>query len=477
MAADPDPRRPPIGERAPRYAREPLPEPPPQITARSVSLGEAASLAAASLALADAVHALRDEARDPSAVTRFEIRIGAVDPLAWLAAQPDEVRLYWEDRDGERCFAGVGLAMTLDGTDFGVLTAAGADLPWMFSGRFDPARPPAVEWERFGAVRCYLPAIELSRCGEAIRLACHVAAAEGSGQQVAGALRELRQPGGPRPIGRLEASWGGAMKGSWADGVGRVLQRIRSRELQKAVLARRVRLRTPDDLCAVSLLQALSSDHPETFRFCLQLERDAALVGASPELLYRRRSHSVQSDALAGTRPRGTDDDDDRRLAAELHSSRKEEREHQLVCEHVQSRLTPLCSELRSADQPTIRRLSNVQHLRTEFAGTLRDGVTDAEILTRLHPTPAVCGLPAPEALAEIAACEDFDRGLYGGPIGWLGPDEAHCAVAIRCGLLNRRELSIYAGAGIVEGSSAATEWDETVSKLEAFSSVLGARA
>ena len=107
------------------------------------------------------------------------------------------------------------------------------------------------------------------------------------------------------------------------------------------------------------------------------------------------------------------------------------------------------------------------------FEGTLRDGVGDAELLTALHPTPAVGGYPTDRAVREIAEREPFDRGWYAGPVGWVGRDGAEFAVAIRSGLVEGSTLSVFAGAGIVAGSVPGNEWEELDYKISHFTQAL----
>ena len=91
-----------------------------------------------------------------------------------------------------------------------------------------------------------------------------------------------------------------------------------------------------------------------------------------------------------------------------------------------------------------------------------------------LHPTPAVGGYPTDQALDAIRAREPFDRGWYAGPLGWIGTHGAEFTVAIRSGLVQRRRLALFSGAGIVEGSVPAWEWEEIEQKIGDFVRVLG---
>jgi menaquinone-specific isochorismate synthase len=91
-----------------------------------------------------------------------------------------------------------------------------------------------------------------------------------------------------------------------------------------------------------------------------------------------------------------------------------------------------------------------------------------------LHPTPAVGGYPTSAALTAIRDLEPFDRGWYAGPVGWVGSRGAEFAVALRCGLVRGSSLSLYSGAGIVEGSHPAEEWNEIEQKISDFIRIFG---
>ena len=97
------------------------------------------------------------------------------------------------------------------------------------------------------------------------------------------------------------------------------------------------------------------------------------------------------------------------------------------------------------------------------------------DVLQALHPTPAVGGYPQVEAMQAIHEREPFDRGWYAGPVGWVGRDEAEFTVAIRSGLVQGRQLTLYAGAGIVCGSKPELEWEEIEQKISDFKALLEA--
>ena len=156
----------------------------------------------------------------------------------------------------------------------------------------------------------------------------------------------------------------------------------------------------------------------------------------------------------------------DARLEAELLRSDKELREHRYVHASIAASLRELCSRVSTQEAVRVRKLAHVQHLHTSFHGTLRPGVGLAQVLQRLHPTPAVGGYPACGVTGLIGALEGFDRGWYAGPVGWISAGAAEFAVAIRAGVAAGDTLHLYAGNGIVRGSTADAEWAEMEQKI-----------
>ena len=132
-----------------------------------------------------------------------------------------------------------------------------------------------------------------------------------------------------------------------------------------------------------------------------------------------------------------------------------------------------MCSDFKHEKAPGILTLPNGHHLITRFQGQLKDGINDEDILQFLHPTPALGGTPRKEAMDMIRRLEGFSRGWYGAPIGYVGLDWAEFVVGIRSGLARGKNLSVFAGAGIVQGSEAAAEWDEVENKISNFIKII----
>jgi len=258
----------------------------------------------------------------------------------------------------------------------------------------------------------------------------------------------------------------------WTESVRRILAAIDSGEVRKVVLARELVVEAGGRFDRRVILDRLRRSHPSCFTYAA-----GNFLGASPELLIRRRGNEVSSCPMAGTVRRGDTPEEDEALVAGLRRSVKEAEEHRLLVEAVVSALAPVCAEPPTAGEPDVVRFPTVSHLATRVSGVLRDPALSALALAgRLHPTPAVGGLPRSEALAAIADLEGFDRGLYAGPVGWVDANgDGEWAVALRGAQLDGSRARLIAGAGIVAGSDPDAEWAETEAKFRPMLAAVGA--
>ena len=263
-----------------------------------------------------------------------------------------------------------------------------------------------------------------------------------------------------------------AGRAAWTESVRRILSAIDAGEVRKVVLARQLVVEAGAPFDRLAILDRLRRGHPSCFTYAA-----GGFVGASPELLVRRRGDDVASCPMAGTVQRGATPEEDEALTATLRRSVKEAEEHRLLVEAVVSALAPVCVGPPAAGEPDVVRFPTVAHLATRVSGVLREPAPSALALAGLlHPTPAVGGLPRVEALAAIAALEEFDRGLYAGPVGWVDANgDGEWAVALRGAQLDGRRARLAAGAGIVAGSDPEAEWAETEAKLRPMLAAVGA--
>jgi menaquinone-specific isochorismate synthase len=247
---------------------------------------------------------------------------------------------------------------------------------------------------------------------------------------------------------------------------------VRAGSLQKAVIAREVLVRSNAPIDVHAVLLRLRASFGSSYRYSID-----GFIGASPELLVRVDGNTVESHPLAGTAPRTGDPATDARVAAELIASTKNQVEHRAVIDMVHDTLLPWCSFLDWEPEPSIVAVANVQHLGSRVEGHLSDPRPNVLDLVRaLSPTPALGGAPRAEALALIAAVEGFERGRYGGAVGWVdAAGNGTWAVAIRCAELSadRRTARLVAGGGIVAESEPLAELAETQAKLQAMLSAI----
>ncbi|XP_052116277.1 isochorismate synthase 2, chloroplastic isoform X4 [Arachis duranensis] len=221
-----------------------------------------------------------------------------------------------------------------------------------------------------------------------------------------------------------------------------------------------------------SLLTKVESEN--AYQFLLQPPNAPAFIGNTPEQLFHRKWLHITSEALAGTRARGVSIALDRQIELDLLTSPKDDIEFTIVRDTIRRKLEGVCEKVVIKPKKMIRKLPRIQHLFAQLASRLRSEEDEFEILSSLHPSPAVCGFPTEEAQLLIAKTEVFDRGMYGGPVGWFGGGESEFAVGIRSALVEKDHGAlIYAGTGIVEGSNPYLEWDELELKTSQFTKLL----
>ncbi len=243
---------------------------------------------------------------------------------------------------------------------------------------------------------------------------------------------------------------------------------VRAGALTKAVIARPIVVRSSAPIDISAVLKRLRASFGSSYRFSID-----GFIGASPELLVEVDGPVVRSHPLAGTAPRTGDVDNDDRIAAALIASTKNQIEHRVVIDVVHDTLLPWASYLDWEPEPSIVTVANVQHLGTRMEGMLsQPGPTVVELVRALSPTPALGGHPRDAAIELIQRVEGFERGRYGGAVGWVDAGgNGTWAVAIRCAELSddRHSARLVAGGGIVADSDPLAELAETQAKFQAM--------
>jgi menaquinone-specific isochorismate synthase len=455
-------------------------------------LGENGAAPGASWLLADRVSRALSDARleslaDPvERIARLAVPAGRIDPFRWLSEQRMFPKVYWSGREDRAGVAAVGIADLREAGVSGSLSKLLGSLPdsgvsgarYYGGARFDPLGQPDEEWAAFSAYRFVLPRFELHAGETETMLVCNLVLPRNmdDASKIVQEIEDLSLPERasgallPAPIFREDSP---DFQG-WRENVERALVAFSEGRLGKVVLARRAEFGFCRDLDPTLLLESLKAATPGCFHFYAEPEDGIAFLGASPERLFRREGRAVESEAVAGTRPRGVSSAEDEGLRDDLLHSAKDRSEHTYVSKGLREALEPLCEELEIEDCVSEMMLARGRHLRSKVSGTLRDGVTDAALLAAMHPTPAVGGHPRSEALEHIHALEPFDRGWYAGPVGWIGAEDSEFAVGIRSGLVRGRTLALFSGAGIVAGSVPDEEWAEIEQKIGDFTGMFG---
>ncbi|MDZ4858501.1 MAG: isochorismate synthase [Candidatus Hydrogenedentes bacterium] len=448
------------------------------------------SLAKRALAtLLDQAFASAAGVHKPRRILRCEVPVEGVSPLAWLDAQGDRSRGYWCDREREFELAGVGTADIITAevlTDYDALfdqlrvsiASVHPHLHYYGGMRFSPTTPPVEKWLPFGAYRFVLPRFEVLGRGDQTYLACNAVFSERDDnllREIHDALEAMPFPGDDdvREIARATARRDAPEQHDWDQLIEQTLAEIRRGAVEKAVLARETTFTCRERVDPVSLLRRLDAAASHAYRFCFQPRPGVAFIGISPERLYKRQDRYIRTEAVAGTCLATGDESSDAARAAKLLASEKDRREHRHVIDAISGELATRCHAVHVQPEVSVMCLARYQHLSASIEGILDHFHTDAELLRALHPTPAVGGVPRHAALEWISRNEPFDRGWYAGPVGWVGCDSAEFAVAIRSALVTGNTVHAYTGAGIVEGSTPSSEWDELENKLAPYAAIL----
>jgi salicylate biosynthesis isochorismate synthase/menaquinone-specific isochorismate synthase len=353
----------------------------------------------------------------------------------------------------------------------------GAGPVWVGGFAFADDGGAEPQWSSFPPALLVMPELILHRAGGRTHLTlCAIAASgtqpEGVVARLGARLAALVETPLPLvdPHPTSEAQIASALPPErFERAVAQGVQRIRSGELEKVVLAREVAVDAPRAHDPAALYGALREVFPSCFCFCWG-SPEAAFLAASPELLVRRAGAGATTVALAGSTRRSADPSVDDHLGEQLLRSAKDRAEHSIVVRRIERALAPHSVWVEAAPEPGLVKVANIQHLATPIHAQLSESRSAVELAAILHPTPAVGGEPRDRALAVIDQLEGLDRGWYAGPVGWMDTTEdGEFCVAIRSALLRDRTAHLFAGNGIVADSDPEAELAETEVKLGAL--------
>ena len=221
----------------------------------------------------------------------------------------------------------------------------------------------------------------------------------------------------------------------------------------------------------VDVYRALRALNPSPYMYFLDTGT-TQVVGSSPEILARLQGGTVTVRPIAGTRPRGKTVEEDHALEAELLADPKERAEHLMLIDLGRNDVGRISEpgSVQVGEQFVIERYSHVMHIVSEVTGTLKPGLSYADVLRATFPAGTVSGAPKIRALEIIRELEPVKRNVYSGAVGYIGwHGDADTAIAIRTAVIQDGRLHVQAGGGVVFDSDPDAEWQETMNKGRAL--------
>jgi anthranilate synthase component 1 len=244
---------------------------------------------------------------------------------------------------------------------------------------------------------------------------------------------------------------------------------VREGEIIQVVLSQRLQAKKTVD--SFDLYRALRIINPSPYMFYLHLGKQV-LVGSSPEVLVRLEGKKIELRPIAGTRPRGRNEQDDQRLEKELLMDPKERAEHVMLVDLGRNDVGRVAriGSVEVNEQMVIEKYSHVMHIVSNIQGLLKKGKDAFSVLRAAFPAGTVTGAPKIRAMEIIEELEGTKRGPYAGSVGYFSfSGNMDMCITIRTIIINRDRIYLQAGAGIVADSRAEREYRETINKTEAL--------
>ncbi len=230
------------------------------------------------------------------------------------------------------------------------------------------------------------------------------------------------------------------------------------------------RFSAPAPVEAFSVYRGLRAVNPSPYMYFLEFG-DFQIAGASPEPLVKVQGRQVETRPIAGTYPRGSDEEEDRRLAERLVNDPKERSEHVMLVDLGRNDLGRVCEygSVSVDELMVVETYSHVLHIVSQVSGTLREGVGAMDVLRSALPAGTLSGAPKVRAMQIIDELEPVKRCSYGGAIGYLSWNgDLDTAIHIRTVVVKDGEIHVQAGGGTVADAKPAYEYNESVNKAKA---------
>lgn len=306
------------------------------------------------------------------------------------------------------------------------------------------------------------------------------AAYDSASSEIDRTIRQLRSGAALAPLD-LDASAPAATgvssydKDKYLADVERIKEYILAGDCFQVLLARRITV--PHDFDGTSLYRAIRALNPSPYMYHLILD-GVEIVGSSPELQVRVADGRVIVRPIAGTKPRGKDEAEDAKIAAELLSDEKERAEHIMLVDLGRNDVGRVAEygSVEVTDLMVVERFSHVFHIVSQVEGRLPPDSSALQVFRATFPAGTMTGAPKVRAMEIIDELEPVRRGLYSGAIGYIayGDRRMDLAITIRTCVLAGGVANVQAGGGIVADSIPAMEWEESENKARAMLTAIG---
>lgn len=381
--------------------------------------------------------------------------------LAWLKAQSKFPQFYLTSRSGDQRWAALGEVRSFSDSFSATQFSQTTGFPLVGGLTFDKQ------------AHFFLPRILLTQHQHQLRLQFFVKSAELRDKTALfDTIKTLEKSTALLPLSQQIIPLSSqATQAQWCDWVEKALSHIQQGNFNKLVLANKRCFQLSSPLNSLDFVAESEKLNKHCYHFFFAQDKNSAFVGASPERLYQRIGRKLSTEALAGTAAIERDPIEVKKQTDWLLQDKKNIFENQLVADGICRALQPYAEHIQVADL-SIKKLRQVQHLYREIQVTLKENYGDQACLHAIHPTAAVSGLPQQQAIEFIQNTENFDRTWYAGTLGIMQPDYAEFCVTIRSAIIEPHKISVFAGAGIVEGSVPLLEWQEIERKASGLLSL-----
>ncbi|MDM5330618.1 isochorismate synthase [Neobacillus sp. CF12] len=431
-------------------------------------------------------------------------KMDTIDPLAFFNSGRDRYlgeRFYWKDPSEKTVLIGLGITKQIqsdqatdrffhveeewkrflkDSLIFNPYKENGLG-PVMFGGfSFDPLKAKTTLWSKYADCLFHIPKYMLTMVEGQTFLTSNIVCTPNDDfslfekviSERTQLLNSFDQDFNRNPAKLLETKEIAPLQ--WKQSVDDVVEDLKNGSLKKVVLARELRLFFNNQVKAENILENLYNQQRDSFIFVFESNGDC-FIGATPERLVKKQGNDVFSTCLAGSIRRGKTETEDKMLGETLLNDQKNLIEHGFVVEMIKEALDESCEEIILPDKPQLMKIRDIQHLYTPVIGKCQKDASLLLLVERLHPTPALGGLPKQEAVEKIRQVEELDRGFYAAPLGWVDyRGNGEFSVSIRSGLIQGKEASLFAGCGVVANSDSESEYLETSLKFRPMLRALG---